>query len=557
MRTEHETEIKHTCKKLKSSSSPPLPRIDNRDGSIFYTAPDGTEYSMQKLCGEGGAKVYEFKNKAGKRIAIKLERLDHETTADKDIKEHIECLKEAAKIYQYVNEAYAEMFTFVSKNSVKTLFVTDYIEGKNFYRRIKEGFKTPAELLQLLKKVVIAIGWLNLDRKVLHGNLSPENIMLNTQEQVIFIDFDDSKENKDDSSQLTPWLDDAYCRPFIISLPILSPAIKTGLIDFFDMIKRDESGHPSKKIFFDLVIEELDSLIAMIPFTQSIMDAKVPDKIKQDLKERKILQKAIMLAIRSGFKKEAISDLLREEKLDLVSKFYQNQTFCEALISAPLEIIEMVLAQLKKETQEGEAILLEAFQNADLDVTILENFKHIFPLQFKERMGKTTYEARFGAFLNEPEEITRMTFLAKNGATVPYILNGLSYEWNKFSQHDYKSAWFTSKIPQLYCEKRHLDFVINHIKKGTYKTHPQFLTDINAHFPELYARALATVSLIPSSDSSSQSSSLSSSQDPSSSSQITPSSPPLSRGSFWFRGSPSQENCSAASSKPSHLGYDP
>lgn len=421
----------------------------------------GKEYYQEKLLSETDeSKVYEFKSEDGERKAVKVE-----WCKDKD---ELKNYQKAAGFYRAIN-GYCELVSEDHKDGSGAIYtITDYVDGETLESRLLDKeFATPTELLQLLKKLIRAVCWLNLDRKVLHGELTPSNVMINSKGEIIFIDFMYSGINSDNSTSLK-WISTEFM-PLIIRLPILPRAIQRSLANIQEMIKLNKTAYPAE-IFFDLIIEEIDFLMAMIPLIQHLslnLDEKNFASIKHEFEEEKILPRAALFAIRARFKKEIIAGLL-EEKLDLTSRDFLGETLCEVVASSTPEIVALILERLQKEN--NEKALLKVFQEENLSLDSLKNFEYFFPEEFKKYITQIKYEAESLYDIGMPRDDTALIkFLVEQGARVPvFVFAEMKQQvWDSFLLHG-RMAHMPSSL--------------------------QFLADIIKYFPKLYVDVLSEFS---------------------------------------------------------------
>lgn len=79
-----------------------------------------------------------------------------------------------------------------------TYYVMEYIDGQNVDEHIKKNGKlTEQEALRITKATCSALSYMH-GRKMLHLDLKPKNIMLNSEGQVFLIDFGLAKQYTED-----------------------------------------------------------------------------------------------------------------------------------------------------------------------------------------------------------------------------------------------------------------------------------------------------------------------------------------------------------------------
>jgi len=156
----------------------------------------GDDYEVLEEIGHGGmGVVYKAHQKSlNKIVAIKTIRKDHWAT-DSDTERIRKEAQRAAKL-RHPNIVTVH---HVAVHEDQHFFVMDYIEGRNLAQRIDEGPLSSVQAAHYLKTVAEAIHYAH-QRRILHSDLKPGNILLDQHEKPLVTDFGLAKQLGDASS---------------------------------------------------------------------------------------------------------------------------------------------------------------------------------------------------------------------------------------------------------------------------------------------------------------------------------------------------------------------
>lgn len=148
------------------------------------------EYRLETLLGQGGmARVYRGLDvRLNRQVAIKV--IDKPFRADQDYSHRFE--QEAQAIAQLEHPHIVRLYRYGESNGLLYM-VLQYIEGLRLdqvlatYRQ-EDTFIEPPEAARLIREIGLALDYAH-GRGVIHRDVKPANIILNSQGQAILVDF--------------------------------------------------------------------------------------------------------------------------------------------------------------------------------------------------------------------------------------------------------------------------------------------------------------------------------------------------------------------------------